>query len=121
MADMIMMPRFPGGHWRRWLAGGAILVVIAAGVLIWMGRGGRGLRRGARGGSGSTQQHGRGASRAQALEAVRVGRFDQAYEFYRLLPETEWAADDCFTIGTAFMERDRVVLGWAALEACAAH
>ena len=32
-------------------------------------------------------------------------------------PEAEWSADDCFKLGSALVERKRLVLGWAALEA----
>ena len=48
---------------------------------------------------------------------MQDGRFDHAYEFFRSIPEAQWRADDCLKLGAALLERDRLVLGWAALEA----
>jgi hypothetical protein len=56
-------------------------------------------------------------SRSQAFAAMADGRFDHVYAFYRSVPDTQWSADDCFTLGSALVERKRLVLGWAALEA----
>ena len=56
-------------------------------------------------------------SRSQALEAIRNGRFEHAYEFYRSILEAQWRVDDCLTLGSALLERDQLVLGWAAVEA----
>jgi predicted CXXCH cytochrome family protein len=52
-----------------------------------------------------------------AFAALRAGRFDQAFRFYRSLPASDWRADDCLALGSAMLERDRVGLGRAALEA----
>jgi len=57
------------------------------------------------------------AGRSLALAALRQGRFDQAIEFYRGLPARDWQADDCFALGSALLEQDRIGLGRAALEA----
>jgi hypothetical protein len=57
------------------------------------------------------------ARRGPALEALRQGRFDLAIEFYQELPAGGWQADDCLALGSALLERDRVGLGRAALEA----
>ena len=57
------------------------------------------------------------AGRSRALAALRDGRFDQAMEFYQGLPENAWQAEDCVALGRALLERDRVGLGRAALEA----
>jgi hypothetical protein len=55
--------------------------------------------------------------RSRALAALRDGRFDQAFDFYRNLPASEWMAEDCVTLGSALLERNRIGLGRAALEA----
>jgi hypothetical protein len=57
------------------------------------------------------------AGRSQAIAAMTDGRFDRVYAFYRSIPDDQWTADDCFTLGSALVERKRLVLGWAALEA----
>ncbi len=57
------------------------------------------------------------AGRSPALAALHQGRFDQAFEFYRRLPESDWQADDCFELGSALLEHDRPGLGRAAFEA----
>ena len=55
--------------------------------------------------------------RGRAVASIRDGRFDQAFEFYRTLDQLRWKADDCFALGSALLKQDRLVLGWAALEA----
>jgi len=52
-----------------------------------------------------------------ALAALRAGRFDEAFGFYRGLPASGWRAEDCLALGSGLLERDRVGLGRAALEA----
>ena len=57
------------------------------------------------------------ARRSRARASIREARFDEAFEFFQGLDEGQWEAGDCFTLGSALLERDRMVLGWAALEA----
>jgi hypothetical protein len=57
------------------------------------------------------------AGRRIALEDLRQGRFGRAFEFYAGLPAGDWLADDCSVLGSSLLERDRVGLGRAALEA----
>ncbi len=57
------------------------------------------------------------ARRSRARASIREARFDAAFEFFQGLDEKQWEAGDCFTLGSALLERDRMVLGWAALEA----
>jgi predicted CXXCH cytochrome family protein len=100
---------------RRWVAVGTAILVMAVGVAVW-------LRMppahsvnvpALASPSGPT-----GAVRAwDASEALRAGRFDEALGFYRDLPATDWRSDDCLALGSALLERDRVGLGRAALEA----
>jgi len=52
-----------------------------------------------------------------AREAVGAGRFDEAFEVCRRLDRGRWTADLCFELGSALLKADRIVLGWAALEA----
>jgi tetratricopeptide (TPR) repeat protein len=55
--------------------------------------------------------------RSQALQAVAAGRFDQAYAFYRLVPESDWRAEDCFKLGLALEQRKRLALALASFVA----
>jgi len=55
--------------------------------------------------------------RSRAREAIGAGRFDLAFETYRAIDLGRWEADDCLALGSALLKRDRIVLGWAALEA----
>jgi hypothetical protein len=55
--------------------------------------------------------------RGGALASIREGRFGEAWDFFRALDEGQWQAGDCFELGSALLARNRVVLGWTALEA----
>ena len=57
------------------------------------------------------------ARRSRARASIREAPFDEAFEFFQRLDEGLWEAGDCFALGSALLERDRMVLGWAALEA----
>ncbi len=48
---------------------------------------------------------------------MRDGRFGDAFEFYRSIPDAQWRVDDCFELSKVLLARDRLALGWAALEA----
>jgi len=56
-----------------------------------------------------------GDPRAKALYSS--GRFDEAFSVYRSVEAERLQADDFLTLGLALLDRDRIVLGWAALEA----
>ncbi len=95
-----------------------LVVLLAwAAALAWVSRAwfGHGSRTGQRAGSRPTDRL--AGRRSLALEAIETGRFDRAFAFYRLIPEAQWHADDCYKLGSALLERKRLVLAWAALEA----
>ncbi len=49
--------------------------------------------------------------------AIKDGDFERAFEFFRVLPASKWEANDCLKLAEGLIARDRLVLGWAALEA----
>ena len=105
---------------RSWVIGGVILLFVMAAGFVWIRRGGVGFKSGAERGFddvASRSKDGSSQSRRLAIAAMRDGRFDRAYEYYRSIPDARWKADDCFELGKALLARDRLVLGWAALEA----
>ncbi len=67
--------------------------------------------------AGIAPAHETEASRKLVREKVAAGRFGDSFEFYRNLHERDWHAGDCLALGSALLQRDRLVLGWAALEA----
>ena len=107
---------------RKFVLVGAILLFLLASALVFK------LARGwtfftheskahftiAERGSGDESEETR---RGRALASIREGRFDQAFEFYRSLDQSRWKAEDCFALGSALLKQDRLVLGWAALDA----
>ena len=113
------------GHARKRtlvLGGAFVLITILVASLIW--RDGRWLRpaeqtNGRRPASiaGIIPRNEAEASRKLVRERLATGRFDDAFAFYRNLDERQWQADDCLALGSALLKRDRLVLGWAALEA----
>jgi hypothetical protein len=104
---------------RNWALALSLLVSVAGGVAyLLIHRGvGAGVGRDSELESESGLRSGSGASRREALSAIRAGRFKQALGFYRTLAASEWQADDCVRLGTALLEKDLLVPGWAALEA----
>jgi hypothetical protein len=103
-----------------WLKGGAVFLLLTGGVLVlWFTdklpflskRDGRNSSAGAR------LEDGAAARQSAGRDALRGGRFDVASEYYRALPESSWEAEDCFLLGLALLERGRMALGQAALEA----
>jgi hypothetical protein len=106
---------------RTWVFGGAVLLIatIVAMVLLrdggWRGSREQGGGRPSIAGISSKDETERLRSRAR--QAIGAGRFDEAFEIYRGIEAGRWEADDCFALGSALLERDRTVLGWAALEA----
>ncbi len=116
----VMMTRSRVQKLRSLAIAAVILLAALACTIFWLGN----SRFWSKNGSGRTSNNaaaqvtgGRDGSRTEASTAIANGRFDQAYAFYRLRQETEWSADDCFKLGSALVERKRLVLGWAALEA----
>jgi tetratricopeptide (TPR) repeat protein len=114
----------PGHARRRTLVLGSafLLITISVGLMIWRAgcwRGSGEQRNGQPSGliAGSAPVDEPAASRKLSRERVAAGHFDDAFEFYRNLHETDWHADDCLALGSALMKRDRLILGWAALEA----
>jgi hypothetical protein len=100
---------------------GGVLLLSSAGAAVLLGRSGRlPFQEPSRGGfpaASSRSAHEPEARRSRARASIREGRFDEAFEFFQSLDPGEWQAGDCFTLGSALLERDRMVLGWAALEA----
>jgi hypothetical protein len=106
---------------RTWVFGGAVLLIATVVVMIpWRDGGWRGSREqddGRPSIAGISSKDDTESLRSRARGAIRAGRFDDAFEIYRKIDEGRWEADDCFALGSALLERDRIVLGWAALEA----
>jgi hypothetical protein len=105
---------------RNWLIAGAAVLVTASIALVWLfGRAPARKDPRARASTGApSRSSGKVvAGRGLAHAALRAGRFDQAFEFYRGLPEKDWQADDCFALCSALFAQDRIGLGRAALEA----
>ncbi len=114
------MTSFSGVTLRRWMIGTVMLLFVSVGAFVWLRRGGRDSKGGADlalDDAASRATEAAVGSRSQALEAIQNGRFERAYEFYRSILEAQWRVDDCLTLGSALLERDQLVLGWAALEA----
>jgi Cytochrome c554 and c-prime len=108
---------------RTWVLGGAAFLIVAVvAIVVWRNAGvhlsGK-LVNGppAHSIAGVASADEPGAARSQARSAVAAGRFDQAFELYRGLDRGRWAAEDCLGLGSALLQRDRIVLGWSALEA----
>jgi hypothetical protein len=110
-------------HIRIWvLAGAAFLIATGVVIILWRNAGWPLARKPANGPSsrsiaGISSADEPRPSRSRARDAVRAGRFDEAFELYRLVDSRRWEAEDCFVLGSALLRRDRVVLAWAALEA----
>ena len=109
-------------HTHVWVWGGAVLL-IATGVASIFWYEGRRHRPGGRGRApltwalGGVETNDLAALRSRAKQAVAEGRFAEAFALYRHVDGLSLSADDCFTLGSALMRRDRVVLAWASLEA----
>ena len=108
---------------RTWVLGGAgLLIAAAVAMILWRKAGGQFSGQPA---SGPPSQSISGiaspvepeAAQGQGRTAIEAGRFDRAFELYRKLDGRHWSADDCLALGTALLQRDRIVLGWSALEA----
>ena len=53
------------------------------------------------------------ALRNKAQAAIKDGRFDEAFAYYRTVDESRLEADDFFRLGSVLLARDRTVPGWA--------
>jgi hypothetical protein len=104
---------------RSWVVAGAILVVVVGGasLLLIIRASGSRARQGGEHERAAGSSNELATSRHEALTAIKNGRFDRAFGFYRALPTGAWEAGDCLQLGETLIEKDRVVLGWAALEA----
>jgi hypothetical protein len=99
------------------LWGGAALVVLAGiAVAFWRVRDRGGLGAGRSGGP-AVDAGGARTGRDGARAAIRDGRLDEAWASYRGLDASAFEAEDFSALGSVLLERDRRVLGWAALEA----
>ncbi len=67
--------------------------------------------------AGTASEDGRAAGDRRARALYSSGRFDEAFSVYRGVDAGRLQADDLLALGTALLDRDRIVLGWAALEA----
>ena len=55
--------------------------------------------------------------RRDALAAIKNGDFEGAFGFFQTLLSNRWEANDCLRLAESLIAKDRLVLGWAALEA----
>ncbi|MFI5454432.1 MAG: multiheme c-type cytochrome [Isosphaerales bacterium] len=105
---------------RLWVLGGVVLLFsTGGGTLLWLS-GRLPFQEQSHGGfpvASIRSADEPEARRSRALASIREARFDEAFEFFQGLDERQWEAGDCFTLGSALLKRDRMVLGWAALEA----
>jgi Cytochrome c554 and c-prime len=114
-----MISRKPA-HTRTWVLGVAALLIATVVVsVLWQTRA---WQRSGKQASAEPSHSTAGiddprALGRQARQAVADGHFAEAFDLYRRLNAPLWTADDCFTIGSALLRRDRIVPGWAALEA----
>jgi hypothetical protein len=92
--------------------GGAILLAVI--MLIGL-RGGWGRSGGDARGRGAGEPAG-GTGRTEPRAAFREGRFDEAFAARARAGSETLDVEDLFALGTALLERDRLVLGWTALE-----
>ncbi|MGO9916727.1 MAG: multiheme c-type cytochrome [Isosphaeraceae bacterium] len=67
--------------------------------------------------AGNASEDGRAAGDRRAQALFSSGRFDEAFSAYRGVDAGRLQADDWLALGMALLDRDRIVLGWAALEA----
>jgi Cytochrome c554 and c-prime len=114
------MTKFKETRLRFRVMGGAFLILLAAAVILaWLSgrlatqepyRSDIPLAR-------SRSSAGTGARHSRARESNREARFDESFAFFRDLPAEQWEAGDCVALSSALLDRDRNVLGWAALEA----
>jgi Cytochrome c554 and c-prime len=110
-------------HIRIWvLSGAAFLIATGVVIILWRNAGWPLARKPANGPpsrsiAGISSADEPRASRSRARDAVRAGRFDEAFELYRPVDSRRWEAEDCFALGSSLLRRDRIVLGWGALEA----
>jgi hypothetical protein len=95
-----------------------LLFLTGGASLLWLGvrPANRERRDHGRGGGASASSDRPGAPRSQALAFIRDARFGEAWDFFCDLEERQWEAGDCFELARALLDRDRVILGWAALE-----
>ena len=114
------MTRFRVLNLRSLAIAAVVLLVVSACIFVWLSISGFWRKDG----SGEASNHaasrangGGDASRSEASAAIAGGRFDEAYAFYCSCPEADWSANDCFKLGSVLVERKRLILGWAALEA----
>ncbi len=56
-----------------------------------------------------------GSNQAHAL--LSSGRFEEAFALYRARGPDRFESNDLLALGLALLDRERLVLGWAALEA----
>jgi hypothetical protein len=101
--------------------GVAILVFLVGGAVLFSWDGSRSLLSkisGRRSDANAAGTRGElAARRNRARAAIRDGRFDEAFEFYRALDTSRLQAEDLFDLASVLLKGDRIVLGWAALEA----
>jgi hypothetical protein len=102
------------------LGGSALLVLAGVVSTLWLGRNRMSLAAGSRVVAPSARAvagDGRATGQEGARAAIRDGRFGDALAGYRGLEAGQFAAEDFFALGTVLLGRDRLTLGWTALEA----
>jgi hypothetical protein len=112
---------FIRAHTRKWVPAGVGLLILT-GITIVLWPAGSWPRARKPGIASASQTTSAAPDEIQSLgtrarQAARVGRLDAAFELYRRLESSHWTAEDGFTLANALLQRDRLVLGWTALEA----
>ena len=104
---------------QHWLIAGLVLLLACAAAIVWLPKWSAPFKQqpGAELGLVHRTPEGLALGRSQAFQAMAAGRFDQAYAFYRLVPEADWRAEDCFNLGLALEQRKRLVLALASFVA----
>jgi hypothetical protein len=93
-----------GPRARASIVAGALLFALGGGTLF--------LRW------GTSSFHASNHETSQSLQsALAAGRLDQAFELLRRWDDSEWTAEDCFQVGSALIESNRILFGWTALAA----
>ena len=93
--------------------GGAALLILA--MMVGMRGGwGRSTAKDRQGRLGASATADRDARRTGVQAALREGRFEEAFASFAGRGGGEVGAEDLHALGTALLERDRLVLGWTA-------
>jgi tetratricopeptide (TPR) repeat protein len=106
----------------QFLALGAaiILLAVAGASMIGLGWNGSSVHKSTSGDRASAlagARQGTEAGRLEARAAIRSGRLDIAFDYYRGLDESALDAEDLFVLGSVLGQKRQIVPSWVALEA----